>query len=59
VLQTSDGRQLARVGRGDPVTVTGQVPELVLFVAGRDAARIEFDGDEHVIAAVRAARSGV
>jgi uncharacterized protein (TIGR03085 family) len=59
VLQTSDGRQIARVGRGEPVTVTGQVPELVLFVAGRDAARIEFDGEQHVIAAVRAARRGL
>ncbi len=59
VLQTTDGRRIARVGRGDPVTVTGAPQELVLFVAGRDAARIEFDGDPQAIAAVRAARRGL
>jgi uncharacterized protein (TIGR03085 family) len=59
ILQTTDGRRIARIGRGDAVTVTGQVPELVLFVAGRDAAQIEFDGDPHAVAAVRAARRGL
>ena len=59
VLGTPDGQRIARVGRGDEVTVTGDVPELVLFVAGRDAARIEFDGDPHAVAAVRAARRGL
>lgn len=59
VLRTPEGQRIARVGRGDEVTVTGDVPELVLFVAGRDAARIEFDGDPHAVAAVRAARRGL
>ncbi len=59
VLQTTDGQRIARVGRGDPVTVTGEPQELVLFVAGRDAARVEFDGDPHSVAAVRAARRGL
>ena len=59
VLQTAEGRQIARVGRGDAVTVTGEPPELVLFVAGRDAARIEFGGDPQAVAAVRAARRGL
>ncbi len=59
LLQTTDGRRVARVGRGEPVTVTGEPPELLLFVAGRDAARIEFDGDPQAVAAVRAARRGL
>jgi uncharacterized protein (TIGR03085 family) len=59
MLQTTDGRRVARVGRGDAVTVTGEPQELVLFVAGRDVALIEFDGDPRAIAAVRAARRGL
>ncbi len=59
VLQTPDGRRIARVGRGNVVTVTGEPQELMLFIAGRDAARIEFDGDPQAVAAVRAARRGL
>jgi uncharacterized protein (TIGR03085 family) len=58
-LQTTDGRRIARVGRGDPVTVTGEPQELVLFVAGRDAARVEFDGDPQAVAAVRGSHRGL
>jgi uncharacterized protein (TIGR03085 family) len=58
-LQTPDGKRIGRVGRGDVVTVTGEPPELLLFVAGRDAARVEFDGNPDTVAAVRAARRGL
>jgi uncharacterized protein (TIGR03085 family) len=58
-LQTTDGRRIARVGRGEPVTVTGEPQELVLFVAGRDAVRVEFDGDPQAIAAVRGSHRGL
>jgi uncharacterized protein (TIGR03085 family) len=58
-LQTTDGRRIARVGRGDPVTVTGELQELVLFVAGRDAVRVEFDGDAAAVAAVRGSKRGL
>jgi uncharacterized protein (TIGR03085 family) len=58
-LQTPDGERIARVGRGDAVTVTGEPQELVLFVAGRDAVRVEFDGDPQAIAAVRGAHRGL
>ena len=58
-LQTPDGRRIARVGRGDPVTVTGEPQELVLFVAGRDAVHVEFDGDPQAIAAVRGSHRGL
>jgi uncharacterized protein (TIGR03085 family) len=59
VLQTTDGKRVARVGRGDPVTVTGEPQELVLFVAGRDAVRVEFDGDPQAVAAVRGSQRGL
>jgi uncharacterized protein (TIGR03085 family) len=59
VLQTPTGERIARVGRGDAVTLTGEPPELLLFVSGRDAVRVEFDGDPLTIAAVRAAPRGL
>jgi uncharacterized protein (TIGR03085 family) len=59
VLQTPSGERIASAGRGDVVTVTGEPPELLLFIAGRDAVRIEFDGDPQSIAAVRAAPRGL
>jgi uncharacterized protein (TIGR03085 family) len=58
-LQTTDGRLIARVGRGEPVTVTGEPQELVLFVSGRDAVHVEFDGDPQAIAAVRESKRGL
>jgi uncharacterized protein (TIGR03085 family) len=58
-LQTTDGERIARVGRGDAVTVTGEPQELVLFVAGRDAVRVEFDGDPQAITAVRGSHRGL
>lgn len=39
VLVTPEGRQLAAVGRGPEVTVTGAPGELLLFAAGRGPAR--------------------
>ena len=50
------GRALATVGRGPALTVTGAVPELLLFMSGRDQVRLEFDGDGELADAVRAAR---
>jgi uncharacterized protein (TIGR03085 family) len=59
VLQTPAGEQIARGGRGDAVTVTGEPQELLLFAAGRDAVRVEFDGDAQRVAAVRSAPRGL
>jgi uncharacterized protein (TIGR03085 family) len=56
VLRTPAGEQIAAVGRGQTVTVTGEPPELLLFVAGRDAARVDFGAEPGTVAAVRAAR---
>jgi uncharacterized protein (TIGR03085 family) len=58
VLRTPDGEQIARVGHGAAITITGDVPELLLFVAGRDAVRLEFDGDATAVAAVRDSSRG-
>jgi uncharacterized protein (TIGR03085 family) len=58
-LRTPAGERIARVGRGDAVTVTGEPQELLLFVAGRDAVQVEFDGDAAAVAAVRAAPRGL
>jgi uncharacterized protein (TIGR03085 family) len=55
-LHDSDGTTLASVGKGPQCTITGAPPELLLFLSGRDAARIEFTGDDETVAAVRAAR---
>lgn len=58
-LETPAGEQIARVGRGDPVTITGEAPELLLFVVGRDAVRLAFDGDDAAVAAVQGAPRGL
>ena len=39
-LQTPDGETVAVVGRGPELTVTGDVGELTLFIAGRDEAQL-------------------
>jgi hypothetical protein len=46
------------VGNGSPVTVTGEPQELLLFAFGRNAVRVDFSGDDDVVAAVRAAKRG-
>ena len=58
-LRDADGSTLASFGRGPQCTITGAAPELLLFLSGRDAARVEFAGDDDTVAAVRAARRGL
>jgi uncharacterized protein (TIGR03085 family) len=58
-LRTPQGKALATVGRGPELTVTGEVSELTLFLSGRDAARLEFDGEAPLVDAVRVARRGL
>ena len=57
-LMTPDGETVAIVGRGPELTVTGDIGELTLFVAGRDEAQLTFS-DAQAIQAVRAARRGL
>jgi uncharacterized protein (TIGR03085 family) len=58
-LRTQAGKTLATVGRGPELTVTGEPQELLLFISGRDAVRLEFDGETAAIDAVRASRRGL
>jgi uncharacterized protein (TIGR03085 family) len=58
-LRTPDGKTLATAGRGPELTVTGEPQELLLFISGRDAVRLDFDGDEALVDAVRASRRGL
>lgn len=65
--RTPVGLVLARPGgesivvkRGpSTVTVTGEPGELLLFAFGRDAARVEFDGEQSAIAAVQGLSRGL
>jgi uncharacterized protein (TIGR03085 family) len=58
-LRTPEGKTLATVGRGPTVVVTGEPGELLMFVSGRDEARVTFTGDDDAVRAVRDARSGL
>jgi len=57
-LLTPDGEKVAVVGSGPDLTVTGDIGELTLFVAGRDEARLTFS-DSQAAQAVRSARRGL
>lgn len=57
-LRTPDGETVAVVGRGADLTVTGDIAELTLFVAGRDEAALTFS-DAQLIQTARAARRGL
>jgi len=58
-LRMPDVKTLATVGRGSELTVTGEPQEVLLFISGRDAVRLEFDGDAALVDAVRASRRGL
>lgn len=60
VLERDDtGDSIVAKKGSDPVTITGDVVELILFLFGRDAAQgLVFDGPDEAVAAVRAADLG-
>jgi uncharacterized protein (TIGR03085 family) len=58
-LQDPDGAKLASIGDGPRCVITGAPAELLLFLSGRDAEEVEFDGDDATVAAVRSARRGL
>jgi uncharacterized protein (TIGR03085 family) len=58
-LRTPQGKDLVSLGRGPQLTVTGELQEHLLFISGRDAVRLEFDGDAPLVEAVRASRRGL
>jgi uncharacterized protein (TIGR03085 family) len=57
-LRTPEGETVAVVGSGQALTVTGDIAELTMFVAGRDEAVLTFS-DAQATAAVRSARGGL
>jgi uncharacterized protein (TIGR03085 family) len=58
-LRTPAGREIVVKAGSTPVTITGEPGELLLFTFGRDAARVEFDGDPAAVAAVRGLNRGL
>ncbi|MFL6123701.1 TIGR03085 family metal-binding protein [Actinophytocola sp.] len=59
LLCRPNGQEIV-VRRGpDTVTVTGEPGELLLFATGREAARVEFEGDQRALAVVRGLRRGL
>ncbi|MEO6082904.1 MAG: TIGR03085 family metal-binding protein [Umezawaea sp.] len=59
VLRRSSGESVTVKQGATPVVVTGEPGELVLLAAGRKAVRVEFDGDESAVAAVRSLNTGL
>ncbi|OBF17801.1 TIGR03085 family metal-binding protein [Mycobacterium kubicae] len=57
-LRTTEGKTLLTAGRGPAVTVTGAPEELLLFAVGRDS-RVDLEGDESAVRAVREAPKGL
>jgi uncharacterized protein (TIGR03085 family) len=58
-LRTAQNGTLVTVGRGPALTVPGEPQELLLFISGRDEARLTFDGEPETVEAVRANRRGL
>ncbi|BBZ34928.1 TIGR03085 family metal-binding protein [Mycolicibacterium confluentis] len=58
-LRCCDGDTLAKVGSGPEVTVTGAPGELLIWLFGRDEARVEFDGEAGAVESVRTAKRGL
>lgn len=59
ILRRPDGESIV-VRRGpNTVTITGEPGELLLFAFGRDATRVEFDGEQSSIATVRGLNRGL
>jgi uncharacterized protein (TIGR03085 family) len=58
-LRTPDGKTLVTVGKGPAVAVTGDPGELLMFISGRDEAKLEFTGDADAVDAVRAGDRGL
>ena len=58
-LRTPDGKTLASVGKGATVVLTGEPGELLMFISGRDEAKVAFSGDDDAVAAVREGERGL
>ncbi|KDN16334.1 TIGR03085 family metal-binding protein [Amycolatopsis rifamycinica] len=58
-LRTRDGREAAVKTGPDPVTVVGAPVDLLLFVFGRDAVHLDFEGDAAAVGRLRSVNRGL
>jgi uncharacterized protein (TIGR03085 family) len=58
-LKTPDGKTLTTIGSGPAVTVTGAPGELLMFISGRDQAKLTFTGDDAAVQAVKSGKRGL
>ena len=58
-LRTPDGSTLATLGKGPTVIITGEPGELLMFISGRDEAKVTLSGDDDAVRAVRGGRGGL
>jgi uncharacterized protein (TIGR03085 family) len=58
-LRTTDGHQSTVKAGPEPVTVVGAPVELLLFVFGRDAVRVEFEGEPAAVGRLKALSRGI
>ncbi|HYO03454.1 MAG TPA: TIGR03085 family metal-binding protein [Mycobacterium sp.] len=58
-LRTPEGKTLTTIGKGPAVEVTGAPGELLMFITGRDEAKVALAGDDDAVSAVRAGRGGL
>ncbi len=58
-LRTTDGREATVKTGPDPVTVVGDPMDLLLFVFGRDAVRLTFEGDAGAVTRLQAVSRGL
>ena len=59
-LVTPQGETVARGGRGgEPVTVTGEIEELLLFAFGREPANVTLDGTASALIGVAQSKRGL
>ena len=58
-LRTPDGKTLTSLGKGANVVVTGEPGELLMFISGRDQAKLTFTGDDAAVQAVKGGKRGL
>jgi uncharacterized protein (TIGR03085 family) len=59
VLRGGEGREVAAKRGPNTVVISGEPGELLLFAFGRDAARVEFDGEQSSIGVVQGLTRGL
>jgi uncharacterized protein (TIGR03085 family) len=59
VLRRPDGAEVTARRGPNTVIITGEPVELLLYVTGREAVRLEFDGEQSSIAAARGLTRGL